>query len=82
MSPSVVVFFHCLSAWNEASWSRLYGLNFISVSTEQCLLDWPVCYCSAASVTSVKWEIEEEGKSERNRGRMRKHKVIAIPPSE
>lgn len=74
-----VCFFQCLSAWNEAFWSSLYGLNFISVSTEQCLLDWPICFCSAASVKSVKWEIEEEGKSERKRGRKRKHKVTAIP---
>lgn len=72
-------FFRCLSAWNEAFWSRLYGLNFISVSTEQCLPDWPVCFCLAASVKSVKWEIEEEGKSERKRGRKRKHEVTAIP---
>lgn len=72
-------FFHGLSAWNEAFWSELYGLNFISVSTEQCLLDWPVCFCSAARVKSVKWEIEKEGKSERTRGRKRKHKVTAIP---
>lgn len=49
-------------ACNKAFWSRLYGLNFISVSAERCLLDRPVCYSSAASVASVKWETEEEGK--------------------
>lgn len=67
----------CLSAWNEAFWSRLsrlYGLNFISVSTEQCLLDWPVCFCSVTSVASVKWW----GKEWKKRGKG-KLKVITTP---
>lgn len=79
---SVSAFFNCLSAWNEAFWSRLYGLNFISVSTEQCLLDWPLCFCSAASVKSVKRVIEDEGKSERKRGWKRKGKVTAVPQED
>ena len=65
----VFFFFIAYQPGTRPFWSRLYGLNFISVSTEQCLLDWPVCLCSAAVVKSVKWETEEEGKSERQRDR-------------
>lgn len=37
-----------LSVWNEAFWIRWYDLNFISVSAEQCLLHWVLCFCPTA----------------------------------